>query len=71
MTEIATIEISTELLQMLVDSDVITSADFRVKLVDIKDYDYSTNPLWVAQKAKSDKEFKKLKQMEFNIRNGI
>lgn len=68
--EIVTIEISKDLLQLLVDSEALTTDDFRVKLVDVKDFDYSENPMWVAQKKKSDEEFKKLKQMEFKIRNG-
>lgn len=68
--ELITIEISKDLLQLLVDSDVITTKDFRVKLVDVKDFDYSDNPLWKSLKEKSDKAYKELKIAEFKIRNG-
>lgn len=68
--EIVTIEISKELLQLLVDSDAISTKDFRVKYVDVKDFDYSGNPIWGKLKEKSDKAFKELKVCEFKIRNG-
>ena len=68
--EEVTIVISKELLQLLVDSDVINTGDFRVKTVDVKDFDYSDNPIWKALKEKSDKAFKELKIAEFKIRNG-
>jgi len=40
-----------------------------IKYVDVKDYDYSDSELWVSQKKVSDKEFKKLKKIEFDLRN--
>lgn len=67
--EVCTIKISKELLQTLVDSDAITTDSFTVKHVDVNSFDYSTNEAWKAQKKKSDKEFKKLKAIEFDIRN--
>lgn len=69
--EVCKISISKDLLQLLVDSDVITTQDFRVVAVDEKDYDYSDNPIWKALKEKSDKAFKELKIAEFKIRNKI
>ena len=67
--EICTINISKVLLQVLVDSEAIKTDDFTVKYVDDNSFDYSANEAWKAQKKKSDKEFKKLKEIEFNIRN--
>jgi len=40
-----------------------------IKYVDVKEFDYSGNELWVAQKKVSDKAFKQLKKIEFDIRN--
>lgn len=67
--EICKIKITKDTLQMLVDSAAITTNDFEVIGVDEADYDYSSNPIWVAAKEKSDKSFKELKKIEFNIRN--
>jgi hypothetical protein len=67
--EICTIIISKELLQTLVDSEAITTDDFTVKLVNEDSFDYSSNEAWEAQKKISTKAYKKLKKIEFNIRN--
>lgn len=69
--EVCKIKISKDILQLLIDSDVITTKDFEVVAVDEKDYDYSDNPIWKALKEKSDKAFKELKIAEFKIRNKI
>lgn len=54
---------------MLVDSTAITTNDFEVIGVDETSFDYSNNPIWVAAKEKSDKSFKELKKIEWQIRN--
>lgn len=54
---------------MLVDSSAITTDDFEVIGVDEVGYDYTDNPIWVAAKEKSDKSFKELKKIEWQIRN--
>lgn len=69
--EIVTITITKELLQSLVDSEVLTTDDFKVKFVDVDDFDYSDNLIWKSLKEKSDKAFKELKIYEFKIRNKI
>lgn len=69
--EICKIKISKDLLQLLVDSDVLTTKDFEVIGVDEKDFDYSSNEIWKALKQKSDKAFKDLKIAEFKIRNNL
>jgi len=68
--EIVTIKISKELIQLLVDSDALTTNDFEVKIVDDNSFDYSKNKAWVAQKKISSKEFKKQLKIEFDIRHG-
>lgn len=69
MDEIVTIEIKKELLQLLVDSDAIKVCDFKIKKVDVNEFDYSNSVLWKTAKLKSDKAYKELKEIEFNIRN--
>lgn len=64
--EMVTLEIEYETLK---NSSLRPNIDYKVKSVDVPNYDYSKNPAWVAQKAKSVKEYKKLKEIEFNIRN--
>ena len=63
------IRISKNLLQLLVDSDAISTSDFELIGVDELGYDYSDNPIWKAQKEISDKSFKELKKIEWQIRN--
>ena len=69
--EICKITISKNLLQLLVDSDVITTDDFKVIGVDENSFDYSDNDIWKALKEKSDKAFRELKIAEFKIRNKV
>ena len=67
--EICRIKISKETLQLLVDSDALSTYQFEVIGVDENSFDYSQNVAWVAQKKKSDKAFKELKVLEYKIRN--
>jgi len=67
--QLCKIKINYDTLQMLVDSDVITTNDFEVIAVDEKDFDYSSHPHWVEAKEKSDKAYKELKKIEWAIRN--
>ncbi len=68
--EIVKILIPKEKLQLLVDSDAITTNDFELVSVEAS-FDYTNSELWQAQKAKSSKEYKKLKKIEFDLRNNI
>jgi len=68
--ETVKLTISKEKLQLLVDSDAITTNDFELVSVEAS-FDYTNSELWQAQKAKSSKEYKKLKKIEFNLRNNI
>ena len=69
--ETCKIKIPKEVLQILVDSDALSTDDFEVIAVEDTSFDYSTNEVWKALKQKSDKAFKELKKLEFQIRNGI
>ncbi len=66
--EICKIKISKELLQILVDSNAITTNDFELIGVDESSFDYSENPIWKAAKDESTKAYRNLKQIEFKIR---
>jgi len=67
--EIVKISIPKETLQMLVDSEALKTSDFQLIGCDEDSYDYTDNPLWVAAKEKSNKAYKQLKQIEFDIRH--
>ena len=71
MSEICKIQISKELLQMLVDSNAITTSDFSVVGVNEDSFDYSVSEAWKACKEKSDKAYRQLKATEFKIRHNI
>jgi hypothetical protein len=61
------IEISKDKLQLLVDSDAISTTEFRLIGVNQISDIYENNEAWKSQKAKSDKEYKKLKEIEFKL----
>ena len=42
---------------------------FFIDIVEPINYDYSKNPTWVNLKKESDKMYKELKKLEFEIRN--
>lgn len=65
--EQAKIKISVEVLRMLVDSDILTTKDFEVLYVEEVTDVFKDSPIWLAQKQKSDKEYKKLKEIEFKL----
>jgi len=63
--EMCLIEIQKDI---LAGSGLVAGRDYKVKSVDVPDYDYSRNEQWQLQKRKSAKEYKKLKEIEFKIR---
>lgn len=65
--ELAKIKIPVEILRMLVDSDILTTKDFEVLYVEEITDVFKDNPIWLAQKQKSDKEYKKLKEIQFKL----
>lgn len=54
-------------LEALRNSGLVAGKDYVCKQVEVKDYDYSKHAEWVAQRIKSNKEYKKLKEIEFKI----
>ncbi len=66
--EIVTLDISKELLEKLIKSKAVKAEDYTIKLVSDNSFDYHTNELWKSQKKVADKEYKKLKTIEYNIR---
>jgi hypothetical protein len=65
--ELCRIEMLKDKLQLLVDSDALTPEDFRLIGVNEVTDIYKSNEAWKSQKAKSDKEYKKLKEIEFKL----
>lgn len=65
--ELVRLEISKDKLQELIDSDVLTFNEIKVIGVNEVTDVYKDNPIWLAQKQKSDKEYKKLKEIEFKL----
>lgn len=65
--ELVRLEISKDKLQELIDSDVLTFNEIKVIGVNEVTDIYKDNPIWLAQKQKSDKEYKKLKEIEFKL----
>ena len=66
--EITTIKISKELLQILVDSNAITTDDFELKSVSDNSFDYSRDETWKELNKKAGKAYKKVKDREYEIR---
>ena len=69
MTETVRIDLHKDQLQQLVTDGHIDVSDFEVVRVDVKDFDYSQHAEWVEQKRVSGKEYKKLKNLEYEIRS--
>lgn len=63
-----TIIIDSDAYYNLRDSGHINKNNHEVKYVD-EPYDYSNSEQWKEAKKESDKYFKKLKEIEFSIRN--
>ncbi len=63
------ITISKELFEKLFNNESIKSGEYELHNVDILDYDYSYNEQWQELKRESTKAYKKLKELEFKIRN--
>ena len=66
--EIVRIDINKELLQVLLDSSAITTDDFKVVKVEVPDFPYSDHPEWEEQYKLSAKEYRKLKELEYQLR---
>lgn len=63
--ELVRLEISKDKLQELIDNDVLTFNEIKVIGVNEVTDVYKDDPVWIAQKKVCDKEYKKLKEIEF------
>ncbi len=66
--EKVTIIIDFDTYNKLRENNMITKSNHEVKYVD-EPFDYSAYPQWIEAKKESDKAFRLLKQIEFEIRN--
>lgn len=69
--ELCTIVISKDLLQTLVDSEALSTDDFEVKLIDVKDDFFKDDERHKALSKASHKAYKDLKEYEFVRRHNI
>jgi len=70
MEEIINVQFERERFEQLCYMEGLkTNEDYKIKTVDVTDIDYSKYPEWVEQKKVAAREYKKLKDIEFNIRN--
>jgi hypothetical protein len=61
-----------EMVTLEVEKSILAESnlrEYRVKKVDVPNYDYSNSLQWKEQKIISVKAYKKLKKIEFDIRN--
>ena len=63
------ITISLELFEKLYKAGHIKSGEYLLDKIDDPDFDYSDDEQWVQAKANSSKEYKKLKEIEYNLRH--
>lgn len=68
-TEIITIKIHKDKMQLLLDSGAFEDGEYLIVKADVPDFDYTSNQLWRIAKEKSNKAYKYLKEVEFEIRN--
>jgi hypothetical protein len=67
--ELCTILISKDLLQTLVDSEALSTEDFEVKIIDVKDDFFKDDERHKELSKASHKAYKQLKEYEFNVRH--
>jgi len=67
--QIIKIQLNLEVFERLFKSGQITSDDYQLIAIDDKDFDYSSYPEWEIAKDESTKAYKKLKEIEYNIRH--
>jgi hypothetical protein len=66
--EKVTIILNKEFYIELRELDVLTPQNSEVKYID-ESFDYTQYPAWIEAKKESDKAFRELKKIEFDIRN--
>jgi hypothetical protein len=66
--EIVTIKIRKDVLQDLHNEGLLKS-DYEVKTVDVTNFDYTGDTIWLKLKSESTKAYKALKKREFELRH--
>jgi hypothetical protein len=67
--EVVRIDIAKTDLEWAVYHGYLQTIMFKIIKVDVPGYDYSNSEEWKAQKRIADKEYAKLKEIEFKIRH--
>ena len=67
--EIIKISISKELFSKLFRECHIKTGDYDLHKIDEPDFDYSDDEQWNKAKTESNKAYKKLKEIEYNLRH--
>lgn len=67
--EVIKISISTELFARLFKDGHIKSGEYELHKIDEPDFDYSDDEQWNQAKSNSNKAYKKLKEIEYNLRH--
>lgn len=67
--DVVKIKMSEEVFTNLVTSGYLSIYDYEIQSKEPEDYDYSSHDEWQQAKKASTKAYKKLKEIEFNIRN--
>ena len=67
--ETVKITISQELFEKLFKAGHIQSGDYKLHDVNTPDFDYKNDQQWTEAKSESIKAYKKLKEVEFNLRH--
>ena len=63
------ITISLELFERLYKAGHIKTGDYLLDKIDDPDFDYSDDEHWNTAKSNSNKAYKKLKEIEYNLRH--
>lgn len=69
--EMIELSMQKERFESLINSGVLSFDEVNIKFIEPKDFDYSKDPVWVALNNESLKVYKKKKEREFEIRNGL
>lgn len=68
--EIVTAEFEREAFEQLcIENDLKVNIDYHIKSINVPSYPYHESEKWNEQKIKANKEYKKLKQIEYEIIN--
>lgn len=67
--EVIKLSMSKELFGKLFRAGHIKSGDYEMHKIDEPDFDYSNDEQWKQAKSQSIKAYKKLKEIEFNLRH--